>query len=107
MPRRKWTEELFDVIREKAQNMTDEALAHEIVKLTGKVMTLGAVRKMRQRIGVKKVGGRTPHVISDVNVVKEEHPMDKLPECTSLPYITTVPGGAIGDVSRLVDADFT
>ena len=65
MPRRKWTEELFDVIREKAQNMTDEALAYEIIKLTGKAMTLGAVRKMRQRIGVKKVGGRVPHVVAN------------------------------------------
>jgi hypothetical protein len=64
MPRRKWTEELFDVIREKAQNMTDETLAYEIMKLTGKTMTLGAVRKMRQRIGVKKVGGRVPHVVA-------------------------------------------
>lgn len=72
MPRRKWTEELFDVIREKAQNMTDEALAHEIVKLTGKVMTLGAVRKMRQRIGVKKVGGRSPHVVVPAEPVNIE-----------------------------------
>lgn len=63
MPRRKWTEELFDVIREKAKIMTDEELSKELTSLMGKTMTLGAVRKMRQRIGVKKVGGRTSQII--------------------------------------------
>lgn len=45
-------------IRTNASKKTDKQIAEELSGLTGKTFTLSAVRKMRQRMNIKKKHGR-------------------------------------------------
>jgi|TARA_R110000824_G_scaffold48118_2_gene136037 hypothetical protein len=55
---RKWAEKDLRYIRENAGVMKDRELAAELTQRSGRPVTLGAVRKMRQRLGIEKKGGR-------------------------------------------------
>tara|TARA_R110002020_G_scaffold193389_9_gene393640 strand:+ start:2034 stop:2249 length:216 start_codon:yes stop_codon:yes gene_type:complete len=55
---RKWTEKELQYIRENCQDLKDRELAAELSKLSGRTVSLGAVRKMRQRLGIEKKSGR-------------------------------------------------
>ena len=52
---RKWAEKDLQYIRENAESLKDRELAAE---LTQRPVSLGAVRKMRQRLGLGKKSGR-------------------------------------------------
>ena len=55
---RKWTEKDLRYIRENAGLLKDKELASELTKRSGRPVSLGAVRKMRQRMGIEKKSGR-------------------------------------------------
>ena len=55
---RKWSEKDLQYIRENAGILKDRELAAELTNRRGRAVTLGAVRKMRQRMGIEKKSGR-------------------------------------------------
>tara|TARA_R110000765_G_scaffold34189_4_gene77663 strand:- start:448 stop:672 length:225 start_codon:yes stop_codon:yes gene_type:complete len=55
---RKWAEKDLQYIREHAGVLKDRELAAELTQRSGRPVTLGAVRKMRQRLGIEKKSGR-------------------------------------------------
>ena len=55
---RKWAEKDLQYIRENADNLKDRELAAELTHRSGRPVSLGAVRKMRQRLGLGKKSGR-------------------------------------------------
>ncbi len=55
---RKWAEKDLQYIRENADNLKDRELAAELTQRSGRPVSLGAVRKMRQRLGLGKKSGR-------------------------------------------------
>lgn len=55
---RKWAEKDLQYIRENAEALKDRELATELTRRSGRTVSLGAVRKMRQRMGIRKKGGR-------------------------------------------------
>lgn len=54
----KWTETEKDFIRANAANMKDKDLAEELTSIAGREVTLEAVRKVRQKLGIRKKSGR-------------------------------------------------
>lgn len=54
----KWTEEEKDYIRDNAQTMKDKDLAKNLSDMSGRTITVDALRKVRQKIGIKKKHGR-------------------------------------------------
>jgi hypothetical protein len=54
----KWSENDKKFIRENAHCMKDQEIADALTNATGRKVTLQAVRKMRQKMGVKKQPGR-------------------------------------------------
>ena len=54
----KWTDEDRQFIRDNAAFMKDIDIAKELTEKTGREVTLDAVRKVRQKIGIKKKHGR-------------------------------------------------
>ena len=54
----KWTEKERQFIIDNAATMKDKDLAEKISKLAGRIVTLDAVRKVRQKLGIKKKRGR-------------------------------------------------
>jgi hypothetical protein len=50
---KKWTERDKEFLRDNAESMTDEEIAKQLGKFTA-----AAVRKMRQRLGIRKQRGR-------------------------------------------------
>jgi len=54
----KWTEEDKAYIRENAESMKDQEIANTLTQRSGRVVSLQAVRKMRQKLGIKKKCGR-------------------------------------------------
>lgn len=50
------SEERF--IRENADTMKDKEIAFKLSQITGRTVTIQAVRKKRQQMGIKKVRGR-------------------------------------------------
>ena len=54
----KWSAEERQFIRDNAHCMKDKDIAVEITSRSGRQVSLGAVRKMRQRMGVTKKSGR-------------------------------------------------
>ncbi len=54
----KWTDAEKKYIRDNAHRLKDVELAEHISKSSGRHVSLQAVRKMRQKLGVKKQSGR-------------------------------------------------
>ena len=54
----KWTESDKNFVRDNANSMKDVEVAAALTESTGRIVTLQAVRKMRQKLGVKKAPGR-------------------------------------------------
>lgn len=54
----KWTEKERQFIIDNAATMKDKDLAEKISHLAGRIVTLDAVRKVRQKLGIKKKRGR-------------------------------------------------
>lgn len=54
----KWTDSEKKYIRDNAHRLKDVDLAKDISKSSGRHVSLQAVRKMRQKLGVKKQSGR-------------------------------------------------
>ena len=53
-----WSEAEKEFIRESAGRLTDEAGAIELSKVCGRIVTINAWRKQRQKMGIKKNPGR-------------------------------------------------
>jgi hypothetical protein len=54
-----WTEFEKKFIRENASILHDEKLAEKLCELTGRKVTINAVRKQRKLMGIKKNPGRS------------------------------------------------
>ena len=54
----KWTEEEKDYIRENAQFMKDKELARNLSDKSGRTISVDALRKVRQKLGIIKKPGR-------------------------------------------------
>ena len=54
----KWTEEEKEFIRENAAFMKDRELAQKLTDKSGRRVTVDALRKVRQKLGIKKKHGR-------------------------------------------------
>ena len=54
----KWTDEDRKFIIDNAAFMKDADIAKELTEKTGRKVTLDAVRKVRQKLGIKKRHGR-------------------------------------------------
>ena len=53
-----WSEAEKQFIRDSAGKLTDEAGAIELSKVCGRIVTVNARRKQRQKMGIKKNPGR-------------------------------------------------
>ena len=53
-----WTETERQFIKDSAGTLTDEAGAVELSKVCGRIVTINAWRKQRQKMGIKKNPGR-------------------------------------------------
>ena len=53
-----WTEAERQFIKDSAGTLTDEAGAIELSKVCGRIVTVNAWRKQRQKMGIKKNPGR-------------------------------------------------
>ena len=53
-----WSESEKDFIKNNAGIMTDNILAIKLSQITGRNVTLQAVRKQRQKLGIAKIPGR-------------------------------------------------
>jgi hypothetical protein len=51
-----WSEAEKEFIRQNAGTMKDEELAATLSRVTGRAVTLDAVRHVRARMGIKKLG---------------------------------------------------
>ena len=54
----KWTDEERQFIKDNAAFMKDKELAEKISELSDRKVTLDAVRKVRQKLGIKNKQGR-------------------------------------------------
>ena len=54
----KWTEKERQFIIDNAATMKDKDLAEKIRQIADRTVTLDAVRKVRQKLGIKKKRGR-------------------------------------------------
>ena len=54
----KWTDEERQFIKDNAAFMKDKELAEKISEMSDRKVTLDAVRKVRQKLGIKKKQGR-------------------------------------------------
>ena len=54
----KWTDEDRQFIKDNAAFMKDAVIAKKLTEKTGREVTLDAVRKVRQTLGIKKKHGR-------------------------------------------------
>ena len=54
----KWTDDDRQFIKDNAAFMKDADIAKELTEKTGRKVTLDAVRKVRQKLGIKKRHGR-------------------------------------------------
>lgn len=54
----KWSETEKSFIRENAHRLKDAEIAAELTASSGRQVTLQSVRKMRQKLGIKKLSGR-------------------------------------------------
>jgi hypothetical protein len=54
----KWSESEKNFIRNNAHLMKDKEIADLLTKQSGREVTLQAVRKVRQKMGIKKKSGR-------------------------------------------------
>jgi len=60
-----WTDEERQVIKNFAHMNTDEELTEKIQAIRGKYISVQAVRKQRQALGIRKSGGRgVCHIVS-------------------------------------------
>ena len=55
---RKWTESERRFIVENAHRLTDNDIADRLTRSTGRSISVNAVRKTRQRLGIIKQSGR-------------------------------------------------
>ena len=53
-----WTDSDKQYIKENASRMKDKELAEELTKRTGRIISIQAVRKQRQKLGIVKEQGR-------------------------------------------------
>ena len=53
-----WNDAEKEFIRDNAGNLTDKILSVKLTQITGRRVTLEAVRKQRQKMGISKQPGR-------------------------------------------------
>lgn len=53
-----WKDHEQQFIRDNAGRMKDRELAAKLTQITGRVVTIQAVRKQRQKMGIEKARGR-------------------------------------------------
>ena len=54
----KWTEYEKEFIRKNADSLKDRELAEKLTAMSNRSITLDAVRKVRQKLGITKLPGR-------------------------------------------------
>jgi len=54
----KWTSEEKQYIIDNSSHLKDKELSEKLTEKSGRAVTLDAVRKMRQKLGIKKKHGR-------------------------------------------------
>lgn len=54
----KWTEYEKEFIRQNANSLKDRELAEKLTAMSSRNITLDAVRKVRQKLGITKLPGR-------------------------------------------------
>lgn len=77
----KWSETEKNFIRENAHRLKDSEIATELTASSGRHVTLQSVRKMRQKLGIKKLSGRG--VCGVVNGGGSGNANDTIPEAES------------------------
>lgn len=55
---KKWSIQEVEYLKENAGILTDNELADQLSQISGKEYTMLAIRKKRQKLGLKKVQGR-------------------------------------------------
>ncbi len=53
-----WSDTERRFIRENVEKMTDKKLSEKLSQITGRHISLQALRKQRQKMGISKYGGR-------------------------------------------------
>lgn len=56
--RKCWTKYELEFIKNNAEKLKDKELAQELTKISGRVVTVAAVRKQRHTLKIKKEPGR-------------------------------------------------
>ena len=69
---KRWTDIEKNYIEANAGKMTDAAIAKEISILRGTTVSRDCVRKMRQRLGIKKKHGRSVCALQEKDFEKKE-----------------------------------
>jgi len=71
-----WTEAERQFIKDSAGTLTDEAGAVELSKVCGRIITVNAWRKQRQKMGIKKNPGRGVCSVKKEDQICESSPSD-------------------------------
>lgn len=66
-----WTDAEKQFIKDSAEKLTDEVGAIELSKVCGRIITVNAWRKQRQKMGIKKSPGR-----GVCSVIQEKKPCE-------------------------------
>lgn len=73
-----WSEEEREYVRTNCGTLTDKQIADELSKKSGRVISIQAARKQRQKMGIKKKHGR------GVCQLVDESPVVRKPKGMSL-----------------------
>ncbi len=55
---KRWTQDEQNFVRENAHKFTDVELARQLTQFTGREISFSYTRKLRQRLGIRKLPGR-------------------------------------------------
>lgn len=77
----KWSETERQFIRENAGILTDSVIRDKLQQMSGKAISLQALRKQRQKLGILKLSGRGKCVV---------RPSDYVPRVKKEPEIVVV-----------------
>ena len=76
----KWSDAEKNFIRENAHKLKDSEIAADLTASSGRVVTLQSVRKMRQKLGIKKKSGRGVCGVVNVGGNSTDHDSVSAPE---------------------------
>lgn len=68
-----WTDTEKAFVRDNAHKLTDQQISKILSDATGKTITMLAVRKQRQKMGIKKGFGRGVCEVTNKSIIKGIH----------------------------------